>query len=122
MRQINNIFDIQQVTKDLQDQAKKTAISAVQPQIDTINPSKFFISSETGKNNAIAGGLPISLAPGIIVTVLLAHTLAGAGANTFNNSAIKSHFNPANNIATGYAVGGIIQLCWTGSIWLDLSQ
>lgn len=120
MRQINNIFDVQQVVKDLQDQlvTQKKQNDAT---IAAINPDSFFISNETGSNNAIAGGLPITLKPGIMVNVLLKHTLA-AGALTFNASPIKSHRNPANNIATGYSVGGIIQLIWDGTNWQDLSQ
>ena len=121
MRQINNFFDVQQVVKDLQDQIKTIALKANQGQLSVINPEQFFIAHETGANNAIQGGLPVSLAPGIVVNVLLAHTLA-AGALTFNAAPIKSHRNPANNIAVGYSVGGIIQLAWDGTNWQDLSQ
>lgn len=120
MRQVNNIFDIQQVVKDLQDQIKKN-LDLIQKQINTLNPDAFFIANETGANNAIQGGLPSTLKVGTVVTVLLKHTLI-AGANTFNGNAIKSHLNKANNIATGYAVGSIIQLIWDGTIWQDLSQ
>lgn len=121
MRQINNIFDVQQVVKDLQDQIKKISLDASNSQTASINPDQFFIAKETGANNAISGGLPVTLKPGLVVSVLLAHTLA-AGVCTFNAKPIKSHRNTANNIATGYAVGGIIQLSWDGTNWQDLSQ
>jgi hypothetical protein len=120
MRQINNIFDVQQVVKDLQDQTKKQ-LDFLQAQVNSINPDAFFISNETGANNAIQGGIPSTLKPGVVVNVLLKHTLA-AGVCTFNGSPLKSHRNPANNIATGYAVGGIIELIWDGTNWQDLSQ
>ena len=89
-----------------------------------------FIQTETGANNAIAGTLGFIAAPldNLVVTIKLAHTLQ-VGANTFNYggagaAAIKSSKNPANNIATGYAVGGIVQLVYSTSAgaWLDLSQ
>ena len=121
MRQVNNLFDVQQVVKDLQDQVKTSSIKANEAVIKSINPEQFFIANETGSNNAIAGGVPVKLKPGTVVLVLLKHTL-GVGANTFNASAIKSHFNTGNNIATGYAVGSIIQLVWDGTFWQDLSQ
>lgn len=120
MRQINNIFDVQQVVKDLQDgivTQKKQNDAA----IASINPDSFIITDENGSNNAITGGLPAKLKVGLTVLVLLKHTLA-AGALTFNASPIKSHRNPANNIATGYSIGGIIQLTWDGTNWQDLSQ
>lgn len=120
MRQINNIFDVQQVVKDLQDNII-TQKKDDDAKIAAVNPGSFFISNETGATNAIAGGLPVALKIGLVVNVLLKHTLA-AGALTFNASPIKSHRNPANNIGTGYAVGGIIELCWDGTNWQDLSQ
>ncbi len=91
-----------------------------------------YIASETGSNNAIAGTLNYAVsAPGtppLTVQVLLAHTLQ-AGVNTFNYAgtgaiAIKSSRNPANNIATAYAVGGLITLTYNNasSVWCDVSQ
>lgn len=88
-----------------------------------------FVFTETGVNNAIAGvTLPgaLSLTPGMQICVNLAHTLQ-AGANTFNFNgtgavAIKSHFNQGNNIATGYAVGGIWCGIYNATNWLDISQ
>ncbi len=91
-----------------------------------------YIDSETGANNAIAGafsGSSVTIPPGtgLRVTIKLAHTLQ-AGANTFNYNgagahAIKSSRNPASDIATGYAAGGIITLIDNGaSVWLDVSQ
>jgi hypothetical protein len=85
------------------------------------------ISVETGANNAIAGTYTgATLTTGMRVSVLLAHTLQ-VGANTFNLAgggavAIKSSRNTANNIATGYAVGGVINMLYNGTSWLDLSQ
>lgn len=121
MRQINNILDVQQVTKDIQDQIKTISVASNKASISSINPKQFFIANETGANNAIQGGLPVSLQVGVVVAVLLAHTLQ-IGANTFNSAPIKSHFNKANNITTGYATGSIIQLVWDGTNWQDLSQ
>ncbi len=91
-----------------------------------------YIATENGANNAIAGfvqdsvGTNIPLTAGLIVYIKLGHTLQ-AGANTFTLNAgvaknIKSHFNAANDIATGYAATGIIGLMYDGTQWLDLSQ
>lgn len=90
-----------------------------------------FIASETGANNAIAGALTdaagnnVSLAAGLRVLILLAHTLQ-AGANTFTlNSTsknIKSSANPANNIGAGYVVGSIVDLMYDGTQWQDMRQ
>lgn len=91
-----------------------------------------YISSETGGNNAIAGALTnaagtnITLAEGLAVSIKLAHTLQ-AGANTFDLNgggavAIKKHTNPASDLSTAYASGGIIQLIYDGSVWQDMSQ
>lgn len=89
-------------------------------------------NTETGSNNAIAAGLndansnPIPFGPGLFITVILSHSLQ-AGANTFNYNgtgavAIKSHYNPANNIGIAYVSGGVIQMLYNGTVWLDLSQ
>lgn len=121
MRQINNFFDIQQIIKDIQDQIKNISIASNKASVSSINPKQFFIANETGANNAIQGGVPVTLQVGVVVNVLLAHTLQ-IGVNTFNASPIKSHLNKANNITTGYAVGSIIQLIWDGVNWQDLSQ
>lgn len=91
-----------------------------------------YIASETGANNAIAGALTdasgtnVTLAAGLRVVILLAHTLQ-AGANTFALNGglakdIKSHNNPANNIGTAYAVGGLVDLMYDGTQWQDMSQ
>ncbi len=87
-----------------------------------------FAATEVGSNNAIQVNAAANLPPirvGLVVYVLLAHTLQ-AGPNTFTytiSSAlpIVSHFNTANNIATGYTTG-IICLVFDGSHWEDLSQ
>jgi hypothetical protein len=87
----------------------------------------YFISIETGANNAIAAALPnVPLLRGVQVAVLLAHTLQ-AGANTFNLNAtgakaIKSGRNPSTNIAVGYLANAVIALLYDGVEWLDLSQ
>ncbi len=85
-----------------------------------------------GSNNAITGdlddalGVAIVASPGLRVSVLLANSLQ-AGANTFALSggaavAIKSHYNPATDIATAYVSGGLIEMIYDGSVWQDLSQ
>jgi hypothetical protein len=92
-----------------------------------------FLGPTSGANNAIStpGGsateAPIGppLTGGTCVTVFLAHTLQ-AGANTFAYRggpavAIKSHNNGAD-IAAAYVVGGMANLCYNGTIWLDMSQ
>lgn len=124
IRAINNIRDAQQAIKDLQDYLPTQINNTVQKTVSAQKKIITYVSQEIGNNNAISGGsstIPISPSPGTVFLVLLAHTLQ-AGANTFNGSPIVSAKNPANNIATGYAVGGVIQLFWTGSLWLDLSQ
>ena len=90
-----------------------------------------YIATESGSNNAIAGALTdasgsnITLAAGLRVRVKLAHTLQ-AGANTFVfntvSKSIKSSRNAANDIATGYAATGIIDMMYDGTQWLDMSQ
>lgn len=91
-----------------------------------------YIASETGANNGIAAalldpnGVPVPLAAGLRVMILLAHTLQ-AGANTLalNGGTAKnitSHRNTASNIGTGYSVGGIVDLVYDGTEWQDLSQ
>ena len=98
-------------------------------------PAMNYIVSETGSNGAIAGSLGGPGGPyvvpndGMLVTVLLSHTLTGGSSNTFSLNGltaypIRSSRNPANNIATGYAVAGRIILCWNGlgNLWEDMSQ
>jgi hypothetical protein len=86
-----------------------------------------YIATESGSANAIAGSLTnANLYPGVCVQVQLAHTLQ-AGSNTFALNggtalAIKSHLNPANNIANAYAATGVVSLCYNGSVWLDMGQ
>ena len=96
---------------------------------EAVNPN--YIATETGATNAIAGSLTdtsggnVTLAAGLQVKVLLAHTLQ-AGANTFalNGTAknIKSSRNTANNIGTAYATGGTITMVYDGTQWQDVSQ
>lgn len=96
--------------------------------VSNVGAAGNYIATETGANNAIAGALPaaVVLAAGLTVKILLAHSLQ-AGANTFaltggSAKAIKSHFNPATNLATAYVVGGIITLTYDGTVWQDQSQ
>lgn len=84
--------------------------------------------TDNGATNAIAtaAGSGPTLYTGLTVQVLLAHTLQ-AGADTFAYNggaavAIKSSRNTANNIATAYAVGGVITMVYNGTVWLDVSQ
>jgi hypothetical protein len=67
-----------------------------------------------------------TLTAGLVVKVLLAHTLqAGVNGFSLNGGAVKairSSRNPANNIGTAYAVGGVITMMYDGTQWLDLSQ
>ena len=95
--------------------------------ITTTFPS--LITNENGANNAIA--FPANSAPalevGTVYQIKLAHTLQ-AGPNTLaaNGSStamsIKSHRNPANDIATPYVVGAIIAVIYDGTVFQDLSQ
>lgn len=86
-----------------------------------------YIATENGVNNAIACAASSgpALTAGLVVVVLLAHSLQ-AGANTFAYNggsalAIKLNTNPATDIAVAYVSGGIITLCYTGSLWVELS-
>lgn len=87
-----------------------------------------YAATETGANNAIvcAKGCGPDLVQGLVVTILLAHSLqAGADSFAYNGGSalsIKSHLNPANNIATAYVSTGVISMIYSGAIWLDLSQ
>lgn len=88
------------------------------------------IATETGSNNAIAGallnaaGVAVTLAAGLRVTVILAHSLQG-GANTFvlngTSKAIKKASNAATDI-TAIASTGIIELIYDGTEFLLLGQ
>jgi len=80
-----------------------------------------YIGTETGANNAIVATVPVALAAGLRVSIKLAHSLQ-VGVNTLNGAPIKSSRNPANNIATGYAVGGIFTAIYDGANYLDVSQ
>lgn len=80
-----------------------------------------YIASETGANNAIVAAIPVTLAAGLTVAIKLAHTLQ-VGVNTLNGVPIRSSRNPANNIATAYAVGAIVSLCYDGTVYQDVSQ
>lgn len=88
--------------------------------------------TEGGANNALTcnlvdeSGTAVTLAAGLRISLKIAHTLQ-AGANTLaiNGGSvknIKSHLNTANNIATAYASGSIIELLYDGTQWQDLSQ
>lgn len=88
--------------------------------------------NNSGVNNAItvtlldSSGTEIPQSAGLRLSVILSNSLQ-AGANTLalNNGtakSIKSHRNPANNISTAYAVGGIIDLMYDGTQYQDMSQ
>lgn len=86
-----------------------------------------YIATENGANNAIACAAASgpALAIGLVVTVLLAHSLQ-AGANTFAynggaTAAIKLNTNPATDIGTAYVSGGVIVLFYNGTVWMELS-
>ncbi len=84
-----------------------------------------------GANNAITS--PVGSQPpyvGLIVSVTLANSLQ-AGANTFAYAggaalAVKSHLNPASNLAAAYVATGVANLQLAniaGTLtWLDLGQ
>lgn len=98
--------------------------------IGLVAPSPFpsVITNETGANNAIA--CPAASGPaltvGLAIQIKLAHTLQiGVNSLAYNGGVaipIRSHRNPALNIATVYGVGGIIELLYDGTVWQDLSQ
>jgi hypothetical protein len=92
-----------------------------------INPNNF-IPVTGGANNALTGSLAGLFAyyPGLQISFIAGFTLQ-IGANTININglgakAIKSHLNPANNIAAAYAVGAIVTLIYDGTQFLDISQ
>lgn len=100
------------------------------PVVAELGPN--YIGTETGSNNAIAGALVdslgnnVSLVAGLRVCVLLAHSLAGNGANTFalngTSKGIKSHYNAANGLTTAYVSGGTFCASYDGTQWQDLAQ
>lgn len=131
--------DTQPVTtaqNDLGTSSKKwrniNASGTISTSTATFRTGPNYQSSETGANNAIAcaltdvNGTAIPQAEGLRLTIKLAHTLQ-VGANTFSLNggaakSIKSHRNPANDIGTAYAVGGIVDLMFDGTQYLDMSQ
>lgn len=88
---------------------------------------EYYTALDAGANNAVTASIPgLTQATGSCVSLVLAHTLQ-AGADTFalNGAtavAIKSHYNQATNIATAYAVTGTANLCYNGTVWLDMAQ
>ena len=91
-----------------------------------------YIATESGASNAIVAslvdnpGANVPTAAGLCVKVKLGHTLQ-AGANTFALNggtavSIKSNRNSANNIAAVWAIGGIVPLCYDGTVWRDMTQ
>ena len=72
-----------------------------------------------------ASGANVTLQGGLRITLLLTAALqAGANTLTFNtvSKSIKSHLNPANDIGTVYASGGLVLLAYDGTQWQDMSQ
>ncbi len=73
-----------------------------------------------------SAGSTITVATGLRITLTLAAGLQ-AGANTLNlnshgTDSIKKHTNPATDLSTAYATGGVIDLYFNGTVWLDMSQ
>lgn len=73
-----------------------------------------------------ASGNNITVAAGLRIVLLLAAGLQ-AGANTLNLNghgadSIKSHRNPATDIATAYVTTGQVDLLFNGTVWMDMSQ
>lgn len=87
----------------------------------------YYVGVEGGANNALTIAVPgLTQIGGSCVIVKLGHTLQ-AGANTIalnggTATALKSHFNIANNIATVYAATGTLNACFDGTQWTDMSQ
>lgn len=90
------------------------------------------IGTDSGADNAIvvtmntAGSQVVPLAANKCFTVILGNTLR-AGPNTLNYNnlvvaAIKSSRNPANDIATPWAVGGYLPVCYNSAVFLDMTQ
>lgn len=73
-----------------------------------------------------AGGSAVTVAAGLRVTLKLAAGLQ-AGANTFNlnshgTDSIKKATNPATDLGTAFATGGIIDLIFDGTVWQCIGQ
>lgn len=73
-----------------------------------------------------SAGSNITVATGLRIVLLLAAGLQ-AGANTLNLNghgadSIKSHRNPATDIAAAYVTTGRVDLLFNGTVWLDMSQ
>lgn len=71
-----------------------------------------------------AAGNNITVQAGLRVTLTLAAGLQ-AGANTFNlnshgTDSIKLSTNPATDLSTAYATGGVIDLLFNGTVWLAM--
>lgn len=71
-----------------------------------------------------AAGVNVTVATGLRVTLTLAAGLQ-AGANTFNlnghgTDSIKLSTNPATDLSTAYATGGVIDLLFNGTVWLAM--
>jgi hypothetical protein len=105
-------------------------LQAIWTFLTTFVPGPSYIATETGIANAIAcaANSGPALADGLTVTIKLANALH-AGANTFAYKGgpaipIKSHFNPANNIATAYVAGSYVTLVYSlgANLWQDCSQ
>lgn len=99
----------------------------------TSGTTENWIATQGGSNNAItltlndSQGSPVPLVQGLKLTFRLSTNTLQAGANTivFNGSAakdLKSSRNPANNIGTAYAAGGMVSVMYDGVRFMDLSQ
>ncbi len=73
-----------------------------------------------------AAGGSVTVATGLRILLTLAAGLQ-AGANTLNlnshgTDSIKKHTNPATDLGTAYATGGVVDLYFNGTVWMDMSQ
>jgi hypothetical protein len=92
----------------------------------------YYIATETGANNALvaaltnAAGVVVVPTAGLRIMLKTGHTTQ-SGVNTFAlnggvAAAIRKHTNTASTLTTTYASGGVLDLVYDGTYWLDMSQ
>lgn len=107
--------------------------SIISTAVLTAGTTENWIATQGGSNNAItltltdSNGVAVPLVNGLRLTFRLSTNTLQAGANTivFNGSSakdLKSSRNPANNIGTAYAAGGMVSVMYDGVRFMDLSQ
>lgn len=107
--------------------AGTTAVPVWVPFTSAMLPSPNFVSDNSnGATNAICvslftvGTVKATITTGTRVAIKLTHTLQKNGTNTLNiNGTTKnlvSSVNPANNIGTAFAVGGIVEVIYTPGV------